>query len=202
MERHSRLEKDLIAAADREDRTAREQLFAALYHELHQLAHRALNRGGAHLTISTTTLLHEAYLSLSGREGVCFPDRGRFLAYAARAIRGLIVDATRRRHALKRGRGFAITRLDTHHEQDLADEQELTRIDEALEALGELDRPLAELVDLRYFCGLSLAEIGALRGVSERTMQREWEKARLLLFNLLTDNDVPDLHTRCPGQGG
>jgi RNA polymerase sigma factor (TIGR02999 family) len=186
---HPRLEPDLVAAADRDDRAAREQLFAALYHELHQLAHRALNRSGGHLTISTTTLLHEAYLNVSGREGVCFPDRGRFLAYAARAIRGLIIDASRRRHALKRGGGFAITRLDTNHERDLPDEQQLTRLDEALEELAELDRTLAELVDLRYFCGLSLAEIAALRGVSERTMQREWEKARLLLFNLLTESD-------------
>lgn len=181
-----RAEQESAPVADREDLSAQDQLFAALYKELHQLAHRELNRGGGQLSMSTTTLLHEIYLNLSNREGISFPDRGRFLAYAARAIRGFIIDASRRRRALKRGGGFVITSLETNHEE-VADEQELVRIDEALEALAQLDPPLAELVDLKYFCGLTLAEIGALRGVTERTMQREWQKARVLLFSLLTE---------------
>jgi len=185
-------ESALMRAADPDDRAANEKLFAILYHELHRLAQRVLNRDGAHLSVSTTTLLHEVYLSLSNRDGVSFPDKGRFLAYAAHAMRGLIVDATRRRRALKRGSGFEITRLSTNHEEAVPDQQALTRLDEALEELGSLDPALVELVDLRYFCGLSFAEIGALRGVTERTMQREWEKARLLLFSSLTGDEAAD----------
>jgi DNA-directed RNA polymerase specialized sigma24 family protein len=106
-------------------------------------------------------------------------------------MRGLIVDATRRHCALKRGGGFAITRLSTNHDEGVADQQEIARIDEALQELASVDPTLVELVDLKYFSGLSLAEIGTLRGVTERSMQREWRKARLLLFNLLTSGEVP-----------
>jgi RNA polymerase sigma factor (TIGR02999 family) len=164
-------------------------LFAALYRELHNLAHRALRREGNHLAISTTTLLHEAYINLNNREHATFPSQGGFLAYAAQAMRGHIVDATRRGLAVKRGRGFVITGLHTGLIEELPDERYLMRIDEAQKALWELDSSLGELVDLKYFCGLSLAEIGALRGVTERTMQREWHRARLLLLNLLGEEE-------------
>jgi RNA polymerase sigma factor (TIGR02999 family) len=183
--------EQLICASAWNDEPTGDRLFATLYHELHRLAHLELNRGGGRLSISATTLLHEFYLSIYDRDGMSFPDRGRFLAYAARAMRGLIIDATRRRRALKHGGAFSITRLDTNHDEDIPDESELMRIDEALNTLETLDPPLAELVDLRYFCGLSLAAIGAMRGVTERSIQRQWTKARLLLFNLLTHDDVP-----------
>jgi len=166
----------------------REELFATLYRELKRLAQRELSRKGGHQPISRTTLLHEFYLSLSDRDDLKFPDRGRFLAYAARAMRGLIIDAARHRHRLKRGGGLAIARLDTHHEHHGRDDTELARIGEALEAMQTLEPSLAEVVDLKYFCGLSLVEIASLRRVSERTVQREWEKARLVLHKLLTDN--------------
>jgi RNA polymerase sigma factor (TIGR02999 family) len=165
----------------------REQLFATLYRELKRLAQRELHRKGGPVQIGRTTLLHEFYLSLSERDDLSFPDRGRFLAYAARAMRGLIIDAARHRYRLKRGGGFAITRLDTHDELSIPEDTELTRISEALETIQTLEPALAELVDLKYFCGLSLAEIASLRRVSERTAQRDWEKARLLLSKLLTD---------------
>ena len=167
-------------------------LFAALYRELHNLAHRALKRNGNHLAISTTTLLHEAYININDPErGATFPNQGGFLAYAARAMRGLIVDATRRGLAVKRGRGLMITGLHTGLIEEIPDEGCLMRIDEAQKALWQLDSSLGELVDLKYFCGLSLAEIGALRGMSERTMQREWHRARLLLLNLLGKDSGP-----------
>jgi len=192
------LEPAIVPTADRSDRAAGDELFAALYDELHRLVRRELSRGGSHLSMGTTTMLHEIYLNVSHREGISFPDRERFLAYAAYAIRGFIIDASRRRRALKRGGGFVITHLETHHEEELADPDELTRIDEALEALAELDPSLAELVDLKYFCGLTLAEIGALRGVTERTMQREWQKAKVLLFGLLTDREARPLFALDP----
>ncbi len=163
-------------------------LFAALYRELHSLAHRALKREGDHLAISTTTLLHEAYININNREAVSFPNHGGFLAYAAQAMRGHIVDVTRRGLAVKRGRDFAITALHTGLAEEIPDERYLMRIDEAQKELWDLDPSLGELVDLKYFCGLSLAEIAALRGVTERTMQREWHRARLLLLNLLAED--------------
>jgi RNA polymerase sigma factor (TIGR02999 family) len=177
-------------ASDHDDPEVSAHLFAALYRELHNLAHRALKREGNHLSMSTTTLLHEAYINLNRRTGVSFPSEGGFLAYAAQAMRGHIVDATRRGLAAKRGGEFAITALHTGMAEEIPDERYLMRIDEAQKALWDLDHSLGELVDLKYFCGLSLAEIGALRGVTERTMQREWHRARLLLFNLLADEDL------------
>ncbi len=160
-----------------------------LYHELHGLAERHLHRGGSGLNLSTTTLLHEAYLNLSARDALAFPDRARFLAYASRAMRGLVIDFARRRRAIKRGSAFEITLTDnaaaapgTENIEQLAD------LGEALDELGKLDPALAELVDLHFFCGMSLAEIAPLRNVSERTVQRDWRKARLLLHRQLGES--------------
>jgi len=183
--------ESLSAAADPAAAAIPAHLFAALYRELHKLAHRALKREGNHLAISTTTLLHEAYLNLNNRARATFASQGGFLAYAAQAMRGHIVDATRRGMAVKRGRGFMITGLHTGLIEAIPDERNLLRIDEALKALWEIDSSLAELVDLKYFCGLSLIQIGALRDSSERTMQREWHRARLLLLDLLGEGSGP-----------
>ncbi|MGH8311094.1 MAG: ECF-type sigma factor, partial [Steroidobacteraceae bacterium] len=101
----------LIAGADAEDPSAAEALFTALYSELHRLAERQLRRQAMPLTISPTTVLHEAYLDLRDRSSLAFPDRGHFMAYAARAMRGLIIDYARRRCAQKRGGAFEITSL-------------------------------------------------------------------------------------------
>ncbi len=175
----------LIAAADGGDRSAAEALFAALYRELHGLARRQLSRGPGPLTLGATTLLHEAYLVLAGREQAVFPDRARFMAYAARVMRGLIIDYLRARKAQKRGGGFELTSFETGDEPAAAVDQEAARIGEALEGLAEVDPALAQVVDLKYFCGFSFAEIAALRGLSERTVQRHWEKARIYLHGAL-----------------
>lgn len=165
---------------------AKERLFEGLYHELHRLAQHALRRDGRLLSISATTLLHESYLSVSKAD---FTDSQRFLAYAARTMRGLIIDETRRRRALKYGGNFVITSFDvgseSENEASAKYDSQLLRINDALEALEASDPALAELVQLRYFCGLSLAQIGVLRGVTQRTVQRQWDKARLLLFDML-----------------
>lgn len=173
-------------ADDIDDRRSPEQLFSSLYAELHRMAHRELSRNRSRFSISTTALLHEAYLNVTNRKDIRFTDSRALLAYAGRVMRNLIVDAARRRRALKRGGEFVITHFDTIHEQDVPDAQQLGRLHEALQALELIDPQLAELVDLRYFCGLSFAEIGALQELSGRTVQRHWEKARLLLFSLLT----------------
>jgi len=171
----------LIVRAERGDKPAAEALFAALYSELHRLAKRQLASRGLQVSLGATTLLHEAYLDMAGRDGPSFPDQARFMGYAARVMRGLIIDHARERHALKHGGLFQFTSLDTEAMQNAVDHRELVRISEALDELGQVEPGLAEIVDLKFFCGFSFAEIAAMRDVSERTVQRNWEKARLYL---------------------
>jgi RNA polymerase sigma factor (TIGR02999 family) len=177
----------LMTAAESGGLGAKEQLFAALYKELHQLAERQLHRSNA-VSISPTTLLHETYLDIAEGEAV-FVDRARFMGYAARVMRSLIIDFVRMHRAQKRGAEFHITRFDDHVAGQRADapldELQLVRLSEALEELASHSPALAEIVDLKYFCGFSLTEIAALRTVSERTVQRDWDKARLFLHREL-----------------
>ncbi|MEO7987203.1 MAG: ECF-type sigma factor [Gemmatimonadales bacterium] len=171
---------------------AAEELFAMLYHELHRLAEHHLRRGGSALTLGTTTLLHEAYLNISGREELAFENRSRFLAYASRAMRGLVIDYARRRRARRRGPEFEITLVEEdagHGRTETA--EELSRLSDALDELALLDPRLAQLVDLHFFCGFSFVEIASERGVSERTVQRDWRKARMLLHHRLGDEAGP-----------
>lgn len=172
--------------ADKADVHANDELFALLYDELRRLADRHLRSAGAGLTLSTTTLVHETYLSMSGRGGNAFPDRGRFFAYASRAMRGLVIDYARRRSAKKRDRGFEITLADDAGPGRRDESAEsLEALGQALEGLAGLDPTLAELVDMHFFGGFAFVEIADLRGVSERTVQRDWRKARLLLHQAL-----------------
>jgi RNA polymerase sigma factor (TIGR02999 family) len=161
-----------------------------LYDELRRLARSALNRGaGPAAGLSPTTLVHEVYAGMAGRAGLSFPDRARFLGYAARAMRGFIIDSLRTGGAHKRGGEFEITQLDTRVADGAAESSagELTRLSDALDELAALEPRLAEVVDLKFFCGFSLIEIAEMTGVSERTAQRSWEKARLLLYDAMRD---------------
>jgi RNA polymerase sigma factor (TIGR02999 family) len=178
----------LIASVEGGDRSAADALFTALYAELHRMASRQLSRSPAGLTLGTTTLLHEAYLDMAGREGAVFPDRARFMGYAARVMRGLVIDYARGRRAQKRGGQFEITSLKGDVMDPAADHAGLARIGEALTALAAVDPPLAQVVDLKFFCGFSFPEIAAMQGVSERTVQRQWEKARIYLHGLMRDD--------------
>ncbi len=153
------------------------------------MAKRELNRGGPSATLSATTLLHEAFLDISGREGAVFPDRGRFMAYAARVMRGIIIDYIRRRQALKRGGLFQLTSIDTDIAEAVPDAEELANVSEALDELASVEPELAQVVDLRFFCGFTFGEIAAMRGVSERTVQRHWERARTYLHRTLRNAD-------------
>ena len=175
----------ILAAAENGDNCAAQALFSTLYAELHRVAKYQLARQGAEGAISPTTVLHETYLEMASRTGPSFPDRGRFMAYAARVMRGLIIDQVRRRFAQKRGGQFQITSLESHEPQDAAETAELSRIGDALDDLARLDPTLAEVVDMKFFCGLSFAEIAGLRGVSERTVQRRWDKARVYLYHTI-----------------
>ena len=173
----------LIEAAETGSASDTEALFAALYSELHRLARREL-AGRGEVTLSVTTLLHEAYLDMAAR-GSRFPDRARFMGYAARVMRGLIIDHARNRRAQKRGGKFEITTLENAVEADLADDAELSRVSDALDKLAKVDEELAEVVDLKFFCGFSFAEIATMKKLSERTVQRKWEKARIYLHREL-----------------
>lgn len=183
----------LIQRADQADPVAADKLFRMLYHELHRLAESQLRRANASVTLGATTLLHEAYLNMTGRPQLAFPDRLRFLAYASRAMRGLIIDYARRRRARKRGANFEVT-LDGSEapaEIGAADATDLTQLGDALDELASIEPRLAELVDLHFFCGFSFTEIAALRGVSDRTIQREWRKARVLLHRSILGDAEP-----------
>lgn len=175
----------LFESAERGDAAASEALFAALYSELHRMARRELAGRSNYVTLGVTTLLHEAYIKMSDRDGIAFPDRARFMAYASRVMRGLIIDHVRHRRAFKRGGMFEITALETTVADHVVNGRELQQISDALDDLSAVDPALAEVVDLKFFCGFSFAEIAAMRGISERTIQRQWEKARLYLHRAL-----------------
>ena len=173
----------LLGEVDGQAPGAKEKLFSTLYVELHRLAQRHL-KDGAGISVSPTTLLHETYLGMAQGKAV-FPDRARFMAYASRVMRGLIIDFARERCAQKRGGEFHITRLDDQLAEQIPEarqQRELERLSEALDELSQREPRLAEVVDLKYFCGFSLLDIATMRGVALRTTQRDWEKARLLLF--------------------
>jgi RNA polymerase sigma factor (TIGR02999 family) len=176
----------LITAAEGGDLAARESLFTALYTELHHMARRELARSGAAAGLGVTTLLHEAYVAMAGRSSV-FPDRARFMGYATRVMRGVIIDHARERHALKRGGQFELTALDTNVdiETHVVDHQWLSDLSAALDELASVDPLLAEVVDMKFFCGFSVTEIAAITQTSERTVHRRWEKARLYLHEYL-----------------
>lgn len=164
-------------------------LFDQLYSELHRLARRELHKLGRNGSLGATTLLHEAYLKISLREGTVFVDNARFMGYAARVMRGLIIDEFRRQRSHKRGGRFHLTSLQTDVDA-AADPQTLEQIGDALDELAKIEPALAEIVDLKFFCGFSFAEIAAMRRVSERTVQRGWEKGRLYLHHVIGGRPV------------
>src|SRR3954470_11085218 len=182
----------LLASAEQGDRAAADALFTALYDELHRMARRELSRRGSGVTLGATTLLHDAYLDISGREGAAFPDRNRFMAYASRVMRALIIDYARSRQAQKRGGQFEITSIRTDLAEAIPDVADLGQLSDALDELATVDARLARIVDLKFFCGFSFGEIAAMSGVSERTVQRDWEKARIYLHHVLR-SPVPDV---------
>ena len=156
-------------------------LFNALYSELHGLAKRELARRGGFATLSVTTLLHEAFLDISARNGATFPDQARFMGYAAQVMRGIIIDYARNRRALKRGGEFQITSLEADSFANPAEVNQLSSISDALDELTKVEPELAQVVDLKFFCGFTFAEIASMQRLSERTVQRRWEKARIYL---------------------
>jgi RNA polymerase sigma factor (TIGR02999 family) len=177
----------LLTSAEQGDRAAADALFAALYGELHRMARRELAKRGSSVTLGATTLLHDAYLDIASREGASFPDRNRFMGYASRVMRGIIIDYVRSRHAQKRGGEYDMTSIRTDIAEAVPDAMNLQELSDALDELGNVEPRLARIVDLKFFCGFSFVEIAAMLKISERTVQRDWEKARIYLHNVLQE---------------
>jgi RNA polymerase sigma factor (TIGR02999 family) len=183
------LSKPEVPAADTDASRGGDRPFALLYDELYQVASRELRRN-ASAPLRPTTLLHETFLSFSSGEPWELTEKRRFMAYAARAMHGLIIDYLRRGNAQKRGGGLEIVALPEELPADRQSDIEIERLREALDTLRSIDARLAECVDLKFFCGFSPAEIAQLWNVSERTVHRDWDKARLILSRLVGSADL------------
>lgn len=162
------------------------ELFPALYRELRRLARSKLASGGRHTLLDTAALVHESFLRMQREGGVALKDREHFLAYAATTMRSVVIDFVRRRSADRRGGGVDHVTLDTRAAQQLgASDDEILEVHEALETLAQVDARLVQVVEMRYFAGLSDLEIAAALGVTDRTVRRDWARARLLLAEML-----------------
>jgi RNA polymerase sigma factor (TIGR02999 family) len=170
----------LTTSTGRGTRAASDALFASLYGKLHRMAQRELARHGESQTLGATTLLHEAYLAIADREPNFFPDRKAFTVYVSHVMRGLIIDHTRRRQAQKRGGEFHFVPI-TDVVDTRPDHRAFIAVRDAVDGLAKVDPRLALIVDLKFFFGFSFSEIAATQGISERTVQRGWEKARIYL---------------------
>jgi len=188
----------LLDAARAGDRQALDDVLASLYQDLHAMARRQL-AGQQGRTLDATALVHEAYMKVVGRRATHFEDRAHFFAYAATAMRSVVVDYARQRLAQKRGG-------DLHRVTDLPDElaggvrldEETLGLDIALTRLAQVEPRLAKVVELRFFAGLSEMEIASLLKRSERSIRRDWQKARLYLLASLQDAGAADQAETAP----
>lgn len=164
------------------DGLAVDELFQRLYPELRRLAHARLAPHARSTVLDTTVLVHECYLRVSTADNLGALDRAHFMAYSAKVMRSVIVDLARAAQAQRRGGDVQHVTLVTEVAESVPAEQEnVLDIDEALRQLASLDPRLAQVVEMRYFGGMTEAEIAAVLGVTDRTVRRDWEKARLLL---------------------
>ncbi len=172
----------LLQAASGGDGQAADRVVSMLYGELHRLARSRLRRAGELTLLDTTALVHESYLRIHQAGTPDFANRKHFLAYAAKAMRTIVIDIARARQAERRGGQALHVTLGTEIGDSVAaQEDEALRVHEALEELADVDERLAKVVEMRYFGGLSEAEIADCLGLTERTVQRDWQKARLFL---------------------
>jgi len=163
-----------------------DDLWAAAYDELRALARARLWRTGHRTLLDTTGLVNDVYLKLARRRKIHVAHRGAFFAYCARAMRSVIVDMARESQAACHGGAGQKVTLDTDLRASLpAAESDPRRVDEALAALGEVEPRLAQVVEMRYFGGFNEAEIAAALGLTERTVRRDWSRARVLLHTML-----------------
>jgi RNA polymerase sigma factor (TIGR02999 family) len=176
----------LIASARGGDRDALHRLFDVLYPELRRIAHRRLVRHPRDGLVDTTALVNECFLKFMQRDGLAPSDRVHFLAYSATVMRSIVVDAARAASAERRGGDVRHVTLGSELIGSIAQgAEEVLDIHAALEELARLDARLAQVVEMRYFAGMNDAEIGEALGLADRTVRRDWEKARLTLAVIL-----------------
>jgi RNA polymerase sigma factor (TIGR02999 family) len=175
--------KELLSAARLSEPGAEDRLISHLYNDLRHLAHSRLKRSGPCTLLDTTVLVHEAYLRFQRAGYVGLSDRSHFLAYAARAMRSIVVDFVRKRGAARRDSGDANALPDPSTLS--GGESEIIRVDQALKELASVSERLVKVVEMRYFGGMKETEIAEALSLTERTVRRDWEKARLLLASAL-----------------
>jgi RNA polymerase sigma factor (TIGR02999 family) len=180
----------LLQLAAQGERGALDQVFAALYPELRKIARARLRAQGGVAHLDTTALVHESFLRLVDAAELVLTDRKHFFTYAAKTMRNIIIDFAREQLAERRGGGAAPLQLDTLLANEVPagnGETTLIRINDALLSLEAVDPQLAQVVEMRYFAGYSEAEVAELLGSSERTVRRQWEKARAFLLATLQE---------------
>lgn len=172
------------------DQSALNRLMPLVYEELRRLARRCLRRERAGHTIQTTTLVHEAYLRLIDADRVEWQNRTHFFAIAAKLMRRVLVDEARKRHFKKRGGEFTRISLDDAIALSAERCSELLALDEALDRLARFATRKSQVVELRFFGGLSIEETAAALNVSSDIVKREWRTAKLWLLRELKGNEI------------
>jgi RNA polymerase sigma-70 factor, ECF subfamily len=183
--------RELIESAERGDQSGLNQLIPLIYDELKVLAHRRLIGERRQDSMQTTALVHEVYLKLVDDERVTQQGRAYFFGAASRAMRQILVGRARRRLARKRGKGVELITLDEDDAMVNPDPAELVALDDALARLAEQSPRHAQVVEFRYFAGMSVEETARALGVSPRTVKSDWAMARAWLFSHLRDKDTP-----------
>ncbi len=179
----------LLRAARGGQEGALDQLYAYLYEELRDLAHRQLRRGRLARTLNTTALVNEAYLKLIEPERLALEDRNHFLSLSARVMRQVLVDYARRHRTQKRGSGAVHEELEEEAVRIDARAEELIALDHSVRRLEKIDQRLARVVELRFFGGCSTEEIAGIVGISTPTVKRDWRKARAFLQRFLDTSE-------------
>ena len=184
----SQIMNDLAIALQKiehEHSAALDDAFNAWYPELKKIAHARLNRSGLGGSMQTTALVHDSYMKLASGPDRQFSNRLQFLAYASRTLRSIVIDTIREERALRRGGDFALVTLDTAVHEGVGTGIDVEDVNAALDDLAKLDPALARLVEMRFFGGMTAVEIAEALGISERSVQREWSKARALLLTMI-----------------
>lgn len=178
---------DLIQLARAGDEVALGRVFEITYPELRALARSRLSRGGRHTVLDTTALVHESFMRFAAARQLQIDDRQHFMRYAAHVMRSVVVDYVRERQSQRRGGEVLQVTLNTDAvEEGVLGEAEILGVHDALEDLARVDPRLVQIVEMRYFGGLTEPEIATALDISERTVRREWSKARLLLATALS----------------
>jgi RNA polymerase sigma factor (TIGR02999 family) len=177
---------DLLRRAQDGDEAAMRLVFDATYEELCRLARVRLSKGGRGTFLDTSSLVHESYLRFAKAARLRLEDRQHFLRYAGHVMRSVIVDFVRGKLSERRGGDAMHVTLSSEVSENACEsETEILRVHEALEELSQYDTRMVEVVELRYFAGMTEAEIAEALGVTDRTVRRDWEKARLFLAKAL-----------------